>query len=374
MFIYQQKKWPNFEYDSSKLINLLALVKKNQGELLGKMSAIGFDLRKEADLEILTADVLKSTEIEGDLLKKDEVRSSLARRLGLEIPGLIDSPRDVDGIVDVSLDATKNADKKLSKTRICSWQSALFPSGRSGLYKITVGKYRDGKNGPMQVVSGVMGRETVHFEAPDAGLIDKEMKVFLNWLNKETKDDLVIKSAIAHLWFVTIHPFEDGNGRIARAISDLFLSRSDESPLRFYSMSSQIMKERKEYYRMLELTQRGELDITLWIEWFLNCLKRAIDNSKIELEKVLVKHKLFTGSTNIDLNERQRDMISRIVEGFEGNITAVKWSKITKCSKDTALRDIKDLIEKGLFIRNDAGGRSTNYQLDDSFLKVFPTP
>jgi Fic family protein len=327
------------------------------------MGTLGFDLRNEANLEMLTQEIIKSTEIEGEVLEKEQVRSSIARRLGLDISGLVYSERHVDGIVDLMIDATKNFDKDLNKERLFSWHSALFPTGESGVYKITAGHWRDDSKGPMQVVSGAVGKEKVHFQAPHASVIENEMRLFFDWFNLEQTTDLVLKAAIAHLWFVTIHPFEDGNGRIGRAISDMLLARSDEQAYRFYSLSSQIRKERNSYYDVLEKTQRGSLDITKWIEWFLNCLLHAIELSEIVLEKIINKHSFWNKNAGMNLNDRQRKILNMLMDDFQGVLNTTKWSKIGKCSQDTALRDIQDLIEKAILIKTEQGGRSTNYIL-----------
>jgi Fic family protein len=363
MYLYHNPDWPLFEWSSEKLLPLLSNVRNRQGKLIGKMGTLGFDLRNEANLEILTQEVIKSTEIEGEILEKEQVRSSIARKLGLDISGLVYSERHVDGIVDLMIDATKNFDKELNTERLFSWHSALFPTGESGMYKITAGHWRDDSKGLMQVVSGAIGKEKVHFQAPPASVIENEMRLFFDWFNLEQTTDLVLKAAIAHLWFVTIHPFEDGNGRIGRAISDMLLARSDEQAYRFYSLSSQIRKERNAYYDVLEKTQRGSLDITKWIEWFLNCLLHAIEHSEIVLEKIINKHAFWIKNAVINLNDRQRKILNMLMDDFQGVLNTTKWSKIGKCSQDTALRDIQDLIEKDILIKTEQGGRSTNYML-----------
>jgi len=327
------------------------------------MESLGFDLQSEAMLETLILDVVKSNEIEGLELNPEQVRSSLARRLGLEVPGMVSSDREVDGIVEMMLDATQRFNDTISVDRLFGWHSALFPSGCSGMYKIKVGAWRDDTNGPMQVVSGGMGRESIHFQAPDHSVLDYEMKTLISWVNHTQKIDPVIKAGIAHLWFVTIHPFEDGNGRIARALTDLLLARSDGIPQRFYSMSPQIRKELADYYDVLEMTQKGSLDITYWLDWFLKCLLRSIDHSHQVLEKVLYKHDFLNSHATTAMNERQAKMIGKMLEGFHGKVTTSKWAKICKCSNDTALRDIQDLIAKHILEKELAGGRSTSYVL-----------
>lgn len=360
MYIHQNKDWTNFTWDNNKLLVLLANVRHLQGRLLGQMENLGFKLKEEAVLSTLTLDVLKSTEIEGEILNKDQVRSSIARKLGLEVSGLVDSPRDVDGVVEMMLDATQNYLQPLSAEKLFGWHAALFPTGYSGMYKIEVGKYR---SGDMQVVSGAMGKEKVHYEAPEAKFLDEEMNRFLEWFNSNSGIDSVLKAAIAHLWFVTIHPFDDGNGRIARAITDMQLSRSDESPQRFYSMSNQILIERKNYYAILEKTQRGTNNITNWLVWFLSCLENALKNSGEVLESVFSKAKFWEKHGQTPLNDRQRLMLNKLLDGFEGKLTSSKWAKIVKSSQDTAIRDIQDLINKEILRKEAQGGRSTNYEL-----------
>lgn len=341
----------------------LGTARHMQGRLMGKMESLGFVLRQEALLETLTQDVLKSTEIEGEFLNPEQVRSSIARRLGMDISGLIPSDRNVDGVVEMTLDATQHYQKPLTFERLFSWHAALFPTGRSGMYKITVGDWRRDETGPMQVVSGAMGREKVHFQAPDAALLENEMRTFLNWFNEEEKIDPVLKAGIAHLWFVTIHPFDDGNGRIARAVTDLQLSRAENSPQRFYSMSARIRLQRKGYYEILEKTQKGTMDITEWLSWFLQCLNAALTDTESTLARVLFKAKFWDKHATASLNDRQRLMINKLLDGFKGKLTSSKWAKIAKCSSDTALRDIQDLIQKGILRKEPSGGRSTSYEL-----------
>ena len=363
MYVYNNQNWPIFEWNSEKLLPLLAYVRNRQGKLIGKMGALGFELQNEANLEILTIEILKSTEIEGEFLDREQVRSSIARRLGLDISGLVYSERNVDGIVDLMLDATKKYDKELTKERLFSWHASLFPAGQSGMYKIITGNWRDDSTGPMQVVSGALGKEKVHYQAPPANQIENEMRIFFDWFNLEQNVDPVLKAAIAHLWFVTLHPFEDGNGRISRALSDMLLARSDEQSYRFYSMSTQIRKERNSYYDILEKTQKGSLDITNWLEWFLNCLLRSIESSEKLLEKVIYKHEFWLQNSKVSINDRQRKILNMLMDDFEGVLNTTKWAKIGKCSQDTALRDIQDLIEKGILAKSEQGGRNTNYEL-----------
>ena len=363
MYLYDNQNWPIFEWNSEKLLPLLAYVRNRQGKLIGKMGALGFELQNEANLEILTIEILKSTEIEGEFLDREQVRSSIARRLGLDISGLVYSERNVDGIVDLMLDATKKYDKELTKERLFSWHASLFPAGQSGMYKIITGNWRDDSTGPMQVVSGALGKEKVHYQAPPANQIENEMRIFFDWFNLEQNVDPVLKAAIAHLWFVTLHPFEDGNGRISRALSDMLLARSDEQSYRFYSMSTQIRKERNSYYDILEKTQKGSLDITNWLEWFLNSLLHSIENSEKLLEKVIYKHEFWLQNSKVSINDRQRKILNMLMDDFEGVLNTTKWAKIGKCSQDTALRDIQDLIEKGILAKSEQGGRNTNYEL-----------
>lgn len=360
MYIYEHKEWPNFFWDIENLNDLLHQIHFQQGHLFGRMETLGFLINQLQMVETLTEDVIKSSEIEGEHLEPSSVRSSIAKRLGIEAGGLEKVDRNVEGIVEIILDATQNFQEPLTRERLFAWHSSLFPDGRSGFTKIRAGKWR---TGIVKVVSGHYGRETIHFEAPSAERVDREMTLFLNWINGEITIDPVLKAAIAHLWFLTIHPFDDGNGRIGRAIADLLLARSEKSSNRFYSLSSQIQQERKGYYTILEKTQKGGLDITPWIEWFFNCLVRAIERSLSNLNISDNKSHFWNSLHEIHLNDRQRKVINRILEGFEGSITSTKWAKMTKCSQDTAQRDIQDLIEKGIFIKNPKGGRSTSYSL-----------
>lgn len=363
IYIHHQKEWPVFHWEDSMIVNKLGEARNLQGRLMGKMESLGFDLRNEAVLETLTLDVLKSTEIEGEYLNAEQVRSSIARRLGMEIAGSVESDRNVDGMVDMMIDATQNCFETLTEDRLFDWHAALFPTGRSGMYKIVVANWRNDSTGPMQVVSGAIGKEKVHFQAPDSSMLPFEMERFLDWFNNEKKIDLLIKSAVAHLWFVTIHPFDDGNGRITRALTDMLLARSDNSIQRFYSMSAQIRIERKSYYEILEKTQKGNLDITNWIIWFLDCLINALKSTETIFSNVLKKANFWQKHSAITMNERQRKMINKLFDGFEGKLTTSKWAKITKCSTDTALRDIQDLVNKTILQKEEAGGRSTNYEL-----------
>jgi Fic family protein len=362
-YIHQNPAWPTFTWRDDLLAATLAAVRHRQGRLLGRMETLGFGLRAEAVLHTLTEDVLKSSEIEGELLDKAQVRSSLARRLGMDVAGMVPAERHVEGIVEMMLDATQNFARPLTIARLWDWHAALFPTGRSGMSKIIVGGWRDDAAGPMQVVSGPVGRERVHFEAPAAHALDREMAGFLDWFETNDRLDPVLKAAIAHLWFVTLHPFDDGNGRIARAIADLALARCEQSAQRFYSMSAQIRTERNAYYAALEAAQKGDLDITAWLAWFLSCLGRAIDGAETILASVLQKARFWETHQTQTLNDRQRLMLNRLLDGFEGKLTTSKWAKLTKCSTDTALRDIDDLIQRNILIKDIAGGRSTNYAL-----------
>lgn len=362
-YIHQLPSWPNFTWDQASINQLLLKLILQQGRLLGKMEAVGFELKTEANLEILTQDVIKTSEIEGEILDIHEVRSSIARKLGIDISGLIPSDRHVDGIVEMMIDATQNYKTELTKERLCGWQAALFPTGYSGMHKIVVGDWRKNEeNDPMQVVSGPTQRLKVHYEAPASSLLEKEMEQFLFWFNKPGTDNL-IKAAIAHFWFVTLHPFEDGNGRIARAIADMQLAKADDSPFRFYSMSTQIRKERNDYYFILEQAQKGSLDITIWLQWFLGCLERAYESTEIILSKVLSKAEFWKKNRMVMLNQRQQLIINKMLDGFEGKLNTSKYAKIAKCSRDTALRDVTDLIMKNIVVKEDGLGKNTTYIL-----------
>jgi len=363
IYIHERTGWPGFRWDHERISARLVDVRHRQGLVMGRMQGLGFQLRAEAVLNSLTEEVLKSSEIEGETLDRDQVRSSIARRLGLDIGGLRAADRDVEGVVEMMLDATQGYDRPLTAKRLFDWHAALFPTGRSGMSKIRVGAWRDDAKGPMEVVSGPMGRERVHYEAPAAERVRDEMKKFLEWFEKDSSTDLVLKAGAAHLWFVTIHPFEDGNGRIARAIADMVLARSEQSPQRFYSMSAQIRQERKAYYEILEATQKGDLDITRWLEWFLDCLSRAFDRAETILGTVLGKARFWDRFTKVEFNDRQREIVNRLLNGFEGKLTTSKWAQLAKCSHDTALRDIEDLIGKKVLVKDAAGGRSTSYSL-----------
>ncbi len=363
IYIHDAPSWPAFEWDRDGLAEPLAAVRLRQGRLIGHMEALGFQLRTEAVLQTLTSDVIKSSEIEGERLDTEQVRSSIARKLGVDIGALKAADRNVEGVVEMMLDATRQFDRPLTAARLCGWQASLFPTGRSGLRKIKTGRWRDDSTGPMQVVSGPMHREKVHFEAPAAARLPQEIKAFLHWFNASAQGDAVMKAALAHLWFVTLHPFDDGNGRIARAIADMALARSEGSPQRFYSMSAQIRQERNAYYDVLQQTQRGTTNVTSWMSWFLGCLGRAIDGAQVALKSVLWKARFWETFATTPFNDRQRKIVNRLLDGFEGKLTTSKYAKLTDCSQDTALRDILGLVERGVLVRGAEGGRSTGYAL-----------
>lgn len=359
-YIYEYKNWTDFAWREADINALFGEVRNLQGKLIGRMNTLGFASKEEATLTTLTLDVLKSSEIEGEKLDYDQVRSSIARRLGINIAGLVKANRNVDGIVEMMLDATQNHRKQLTEKRLFGWHSALFPTGHSGMHKIDVGRYRSGE---MQIVSGAMGKEKIHYEAISTSKVKEEMKKFLNWFNGNDPIDPVLKAAIAHFWFIIIHPFDDGNGRIARAISDLMLARADGTTERYYSMSSQILIERKQYYEILQRVQHSSGDITDWLDWFLHCLKNSILATEITLQKTLQKTEFWKIHENTEFNERQRLVLNKLFDGFDGKLKSSKWAKIAKCSTDSALRDIKDLIDKGILQQEKQGGRSTNYEL-----------
>lgn len=363
MYIYNQIDWPQFQLDRDELAEHLAVIHQKQGRLLERMDSLGFSLQQEAVLKTLTEEVVKSSEIEGEVLDAGQVRSSIARRLGMDIGGLKPADRNVEGIVEMMLDATRNYAQALTTERLFSWHAALFPTGRSGMNQITIGGWRDDRNGPMQVISGPVGKEHVHFEAPAAAKLTGEIATFLAWFNGETENDWVVKAGLAHLWFVTIHPLNDGNGRVARAIADMALARSERTAQRFYSMSAQIRQERGAYYEILEETQKGTMNVTPWMDWFLGCLERAMDGAETTLGAVLAKARFWDSLRDFRVNERQQTVLNRLLDGFEGKLTTSKWAKLTKSSHDTALRDIAALLERGVLVRNPGGGRSTSYTL-----------
>ena len=366
-WIHEQPDWPEFTWDAKALASRLADIRHRQGRLLGRMESLGFELRREASLETLTTEVVNSSAIEGETLNHEEVRSSIARKLGIEIGGYVSVGRDVEGIVAMMIDATRDFDRPLTRERLFDWHAALFPTGRTGMQRITVGAWRPASAGPMQVVFGPVGKERVHFEAPAAERLDAEMRHFLDWFEGGKGIDPVLRAGIAHLWFVTIHPFEDGNGRIARAIADMALARADGMRERFYSMSAQIETERKVYYAQLERQQRGSVDITGWLAWFLDCLGRAIGAAEDTLSAVLYKAEFWKIANRKPVSERQRQVLNRMLDsGFKGYMNTSKYAKLAKCSNDTALRDIRDLVDRGLFVKNPGGGRSTSYRLPTS--------
>lgn len=363
IYIWQNVDWPNWRYDLASLSIPLAEVSRTQGLLLGRLADVGMALRDQASLTALTEDVVKTSEIEGEVLNVESVRSSIARRLGVDIGGVAAVDRHVEGVVDMVLDATANADAPLTDERLYAWHAALFPTGYSGVSKLTVGQWRDDADGPMQVVSGPVGRRRVHFQAPPAAVLPDQAVQFLSWANAQSNEHMLIKAGLAHLWFVTLHPFDDGNGRIARAVGDLFLARADGCSQRFYSLSAQIQRERKDYYDILEATQKGTLDITAWLVWFLGTLGRAITSAQTTLDAVLAKAAFWQRWAGTPLNERQIKLLNRLLDGFEGKLTSSKWGAIAKCSPDTALRDITQLLDLGVLKKAPGGGRSSSYEL-----------
>lgn len=364
-FIHERPGWPQLTWDGEALAEPLAAVRHKQGKLLGRMEALGFELRTEASLVTLTDEVVTSSAIEGETLNPEEVRSSIARKLGLDVAGLPEPGRDVDGVVEMMLDATRNFDRPLTAERLFGWHSALFPTGRSGRSPITVGAWRTDETGPMRVVSGPVGKERVHFEAPGAGRLDEEISRFLEWFGSRPGIDPVLKAGVAHLWFVTIHPFDDGNGRIARAIADLALAQADGCRERFYSMSSGLESERRDYYLQLESAQRASLDVTAWLVWFLGSLDRTLDDAGRSLGSVLAKARLWQRIDLRPVNERQRKVVNRMLDDFKGHLTTSKYARLAKCSSDTALRDVRELLSRGILVKNPGGGRSTSYRLAD---------
>lgn len=363
-YIHNHENWWKFRYDSEQIMNELGRVRAKQGQVLGRMLSLGFNSQDEAVLSNMSLELVRSSEIEGEILNLAEVRSSIARRLGIETAGLVPVSRYIDGVVEMQLDATQNYAKPLTRDRLFGWHNVLFPTGMSGMYRIDVGKYR---TGDMQVVSGAMGKEKVHYQAPSAQRVPAEMERFIAWVNNEEDIDAVLKAAIAHLWFVSIHPFDDGNGRITRALTDMLLARSENCSKRFYSFSAEIKAMQKEYYEVLERTQRGDGDITEWLLWFLRCFNQALDSTEKTLSSVMRKAEFWERYRDVSFNERQRKLLNMQFDGFFGKLTSSKWAKIAKCSSDTALNDINDLIAKGILKKSNEGGRSTNYIL--SFTK-----
>lgn len=369
-YIWQADHWPDWHFDLAALAQPMAEVSRAQGLLLGRLADVGMALRDQASLAALTEDVVRTSEIEGETLSVASVRSSIARRLGVDIGALAPVDRHVEGVVDMVLDATTHCRAAVTRERLFGWHAALFPTGYSGLSPIRVGAWRDDAGGPMQVVSGPVGRQRVHFEAPPADRLEAEAERFLAWLSRDAGEPALIKAGLGHLWFVTLHPFEDGNGRVARAIGDLLLARADGSPQRFYSVSAQIQRERSAYYDILERTQRGGMrqdimDVTEWLAWFLDVVRRAVEQAHDTLEAVLARARFWQRWAAVSMNERQIKLLNRLLDGFDGKLTSSKWAVIAKCSPDTALRDISDLLEKGVLRKTAAGGRSTSYELND---------
>lgn len=365
IYVWQASDWPKWRYDLAALVQPMAEVSLAQGLLMGRLADIGTALRDQASLVALTEDVVKTSAIEGEPLDVGSVRSSIARRLGVDIGALAPVDRHVEGVVEMVLDASSNSQAPVTRERLFGWHAALFPTGYSGLSKLQVGDWRDDAGGPMQVVSGRIGLERVHFEAPPAQRLEAEMDRFLNWVNGPPREPALIRAGLSHLWFVTLHPFDDGNGRIARAIGDLLLARADGSPQRFYSLSAQIQRERQAYYDMLERTQKGSLDVTAWLLWFLAALQRAVDQALITLDTVLIKARSWQRWASLPLNERQIKLLNRLLDGFDGKLTSSKWAAIAKCSPDTALRDINDLLARGVLRKTEGGGRNTGYELGE---------
>ncbi|MGX8712668.1 MAG: Fic family protein [bacterium] len=366
IYIWQDADWPNFRWDDLQVSPLLNSVQERQARLLGMLSVLGFDLQKQTVLESMTEDVVRSSEIEGELLNRDSVRSSIARHLGVNLPSAGSSDHYIEGIVQVAVDAVKNCNMPLDKERLCNWHAALFPTRRSGMYRITVADWRQGDE-PMLVVSGAMGKERVHYEAPPSSVVPYEMGRFMQWLNDEQPANQLLKAAIAHLWFVAVHPFDDGNGRLTRTLTDMLIARG--TGMQFYSVSAEILKSRKDYYAILERTTCGDMDITEWLLWFLQRIEAAIITSEQSLSGVLRKTEFWNSHTDTEFNERQRKVINRLFDGFEGPLTSSKWAKICHCSPDTALRDITSLIEKGVLVKANSGGRNTHYILFDDLFK-----
>ncbi len=363
MYIWELPDWPRFHWKQDRLAKLLATVHLHRGRLLGRLESLGLGLKNEALLRTLTDEVLKSSEIEGELLDVAQVRSSIVRRLGIDVDALAPADRRVEGVVEMTLDATQEFDRPLDVERLFAWHAALFSTGESGVAKIRVGAWRDDRGGPMQDVSGPTGSERVRYQAPPAARIVAEMSTFLDWFNREDEADPILRAGLAHFWFVTIHPFDDGNGRIARAIADMALARSEGTKQRFYSMSAQIGRERNTYYDTLEDVQKGSMDITAWLAWFVDRLGRAIDGAKHTLSSVIAKAKFWATHAGAALNERQVKVLNQLLDGFKGNLTSSKWAKLAECSQDTAHRDIVELLGRGIMKKNPAGGRSTSYEL-----------
>jgi len=371
-FVWQASDWPAWRFDLAALAAPMAEVSRAQGQLMGRLADVGMALRDQASLAALTEDVVKTSEIEGERLNVESVRSSIARRLGVDIGALAPVDRHVEGVVEMVLDATTNCEAPVTRQRLFGWHAALFPTGYAGLARIRVGAWRDDASGPMQVVSGPIGRQRVHFEAPPAGRLEAETARFLDWVDHASNEPPLIKAGLGHLWFVTLHPFDDGNGRIARAIGDLLLARADGSPRRFYSLSAQIQRERKAYYDILERTQKGSLDVTAWLAWFLETLHRAVDHAQHTVDAVLVRTRFWRRWAATSLNKRQVKLLNRLLDGLEGKLTSSKWAAIARCSPDTALRDINELVALGVLRKSTSGGRSTSYELNEPVIGDIP--
>jgi Fic family protein len=371
LYIWQQDTWPKWTYAHKRLAPLLAQVHHAQGLLLGRMHDIGLEQRDQATLRVLTEDVIKTSEIEGEMLNPESVRSSIARRLGVDIGALAPTDSHVDGVVEMVLDATQQHDQALTVQRLCGWHAALFPTGYSGMTPIRVGAWRNDAQGPMQVVSGPLHRPRVHYQAPPENTLNAEMALFLNWFNTASQDDPLIKAGLAHLWFVTVHPMDDGNGRMGRAVGDLALARAEGTAQRYYSLSAQFQRERKDYYDQLERTQKGTLDVTDWLEWFLGCLLRAVQGAQGTLSAVLGKANFWRQWADTPMNERQIKLLNKLLDGFDGKLTTSKWATIAKCSQDTALRDINELLEREVLMRSEASGRSTSYEIRPTTVDAF---
>lgn len=365
MYIWQAEDWPQWRFDLAVLAAPMAEVSRAQGRLVGRLADVGLAPRDQASLAALTEDVVKTSEIEGEALNVASVRSSIARRLGVDIGALAPVDRHVEGVVELVLDATANCHTPVTRERLFGWHAALFPTGYSGLSKINVGQWRDDVNGPMQMVSGPVGRQRVHFEAPPAHRLEAEATLFLDWIDAASNAPALIKAGLGHLWLVTLHPFDDGNGRIARAVGDLLLARAEGCPQRFYSLSAQIQRERKAYYEILERTQKGSLDVTEWLLWFFDALQSAVEQAHVGLDSVLAKARFWRQWAEAPMNERQVKLFNKLLDGLEGKLTTSKWAAIAKCSTDTALRDITDLVVRGVLRKTDAGGRSTGYELNE---------
>ncbi|MBV7484765.1 Fic family protein [Bordetella sp. BOR01] len=364
LYIWQAPDWPHWRYDLAALAPLLAEVSHAQGLLAGRLVDAGLPVRAQASLSVLTDDVVKTSEIEGEKLDVASVRSSIAQRLGVDIGALAPVDRHVEGIVEVVLDATANCHAPVTQERLLGWHAALFPTGHSGLVRIAAGAWRDDAHGPMQVVSGPVGRHRIHYEAPPATRLAADTCRFLDWINSPPHEPPLVRAGLGHLWFVTLHPFDDGNGRIARALGDLLLARADNASQRFYSLAAQIRREREAYYQILEQTQKGTLDVTAWLTWFLSALQRAIAQAQRTLDAVLGKTRFWQQVAGTPMNERQTRLVNRLLDGFEGKLTTTKWAAIAKCSADTALRDINELVARDVLRRSPAGGRSTSYELN----------